>query len=77
MLSLLTLKNYLQKQQRVSLQQLALQFKEDSALIEGMLSHFIRKGQLRECRCEITACKRCPLQCRKQTVISFEWLMGT
>lgn len=74
MLSMITLKAYLKQKQRTSLTQLANVFDEQQTVIEGMLSHFIRKGQVRQCELNGKACKGCPLSCARLNTLIFEWV---
>ena len=75
MLSMLALKAYLKEKRRVSLVQLANVFSEQGSVIEGMLSHFIRKGQLRPCEMGKGACQGCALKCNKTAMVTmFEWM---
>ena len=75
-LSMITLKAYLKEKQRASLTQLANAFGEQKSVIEGMLSHFIRKGQLRQCPVGSKACKGCPMSCATSNTPAFifEWV---
>lgn len=75
MISLITLRHYLQTKQRVSLSQLTQHFAEEDSVLEGMIHYFIRKGQVRQCQLTCSACKHCALNCVSTAPTIFEWVV--
>lgn len=60
---LIELKNYLKKNQRATLRDMAYHFEVSPGALEGMLGHWIRKGKVRSstgCICNKGCCQTDP-----------------
>jgi len=64
-------RDYLQKHQRASLEDLAVHFNSNPDAMRGMLEKWIAKGIIRHC--QPSACAGCTTSCSSAPGDSYEW----
>jgi putative ferrous iron transport protein C len=69
---LLQLKSYLKEKGIVSLEELAAYLDEDPNVIQDMLEHFIRKGQVVK-KVSSDRCDTCTMHCGIDLLAVYEW----
>jgi len=72
MLSLSRLKQLLQRQPKISLQELSVQLQEDHDTIKYLLQYFMLRGQVIECPYQ-PACGTGCHQCSQANIIYYAW----
>lgn len=74
-MNLLEIKNYLMRVKVASLASLSAYFNCDSDVLRNMLSHWVRKGCVREC-IKASACGTKCAQCKVPTIEIYEWVFS-
>jgi putative ferrous iron transport protein C len=69
---LLQLKSYLMAKEAVTLEELAMHFDEDPNVIQDMLEHFIRKGQVIK-KVPNARCDACTITCGLEHLSVYQW----
>jgi putative ferrous iron transport protein C len=72
-MSLIAIKNHMRKVKLTTLNNLCLLFNRDAETLRAMLSHWIKKGNIRQC----TRTPKCGTQCFKCPVAQvemYEWI---
>lgn len=72
MLTLSTLKQYLQAKHAATLAEISLSFAEEASVVECMLMHFIKRGQVK-CIRKTVHCGTTCHQCAFATTDVYEW----
>jgi len=72
MLSLSNLKNHLIRKNEVSLMELIAEYQEPAKNIQCMMSHFIKKGRVTECKLTPKCGTTCQ-QCKIPVTIVYKW----
>lgn len=72
-MNLLEIKNYLMRVKIASLSSLCTYFNCDSDLLRGMLSHWIRKGCVRQCLKTANCGTKC-VKCSPSVTEIYEWV---
>lgn len=74
-MNLLEIKNYLMRVKIASLSHLCSYFSCDSEVLRGMLSHWIRKGCIRQCVNKSACATKCATQCAAVKMELYEWVV--
>lgn len=73
-MGLLEIKKYLMQVKIASLSSLCIYFNRDADVLRGMLSHWIRKGCIRQCQ-KTSACGVKCVQCSPLVTEMYEWVV--
>jgi putative ferrous iron transport protein C len=72
-MSLLDIKKHMQQVRMTTLQSLCLLFNKDAVTMRCMLSHWIGKGAIRECRKTVNCGSKC-FKCPSASTELYEWV---
>ncbi len=74
-MSLLDIKQHMMKVRIATLGALCLLFNKDADTVRCLLSHWIRKGNIRQCQ-KTPACGTCCAKCPTAVTEMYEWVDG-
>jgi putative ferrous iron transport protein C len=72
-MTLLNLKQYLMQVKMTSLQNLCLHFNSEAETVRCMLSHWIRKGNVKQCMKKPACATKC-FKCPVASIELYEWI---
>lgn len=72
-MSLLAIKQHMLQVRMASLSNLCQVFKADAAMLRCMLSHWIKKGKIRQCLKKPACGSKC-FKCPTENIEIYEWL---
>lgn len=72
-MSLLAIRDHMMQVRMASLNSLCILFKRDAETLRALLSHWIRKGKIRECKREPACGTKC-FKCPTATTEIYEWV---
>jgi hypothetical protein len=72
-MNLLEIKHYLMQVKMTSLANISAYFKCDAEVLRQMLSHWVRKGCVRQCKKTANCGVKCQ-QCSPQVIEIYEWV---
>lgn len=72
-MSLIELKNYMMQVRIATLPNLCQVFKQDAVMVKCLLSHWIKKGKIRQCGNADNCASKCQ-GCPAQSIERYEWV---